>query len=191
MAKVKKTNVVMYGVSGKIGDLLIFRQMKDGKIVVAKVPDRSESDNPSEEQIKHRKRFQQAVLYGKGAINNPETGELYKKVAAKRNKQPFNVAVADYFNAPDINAIDTSKYTGVIGDQILISASDDFMVKAVKVSIINSDGSLVEKGEATQIDGNLWGYVATQQNDNLEGDKIIVSASDLPGNVTDAEELLK
>jgi hypothetical protein len=191
MAKVKKSNVVMYGVSGKIGGLLIFRQMKGGKTVVAKIPDRSESDNPSESQVKQRKRFQQAVLYGKGAIGNPETGELYKKAAAKQNRQAFNVAVADYFNAPDIDAIDVSEYTGNVGDKISISASDDFMVKAVKVSIINSDGSLVEEGDATHIAGNLWEYIATQQNDNIEGDKIVVSASDLPGNITDAEELLK
>jgi hypothetical protein len=61
-------------------------------------------------------------------------------------------------------------------------------VKSVHVRISNADGTVVEEGCATQGIGNLWTYVASQNNDSLEGDKIEVSASDLPGNIT-VEEL--
>ncbi|MDR2003083.1 MAG: hypothetical protein LBQ74_08650 [Prevotella sp.] len=100
----------------------------------------------SEKQTAHRKRFQQAVVYAKAAVESPETGELYR-AAAKKRQTPINVAVADFFNAPDIENIDLTGYAGNKGDVICITASDDFMVKSVKVRIINADGSLVEEGD--------------------------------------------
>jgi hypothetical protein len=73
MAK-SKNNVVTYGLSGKIGDLLVFRQV-DGKTVVSKIP--TQSTSVSEKQQAHRKRFQQAVVYGNMAVRNSQTGALY------------------------------------------------------------------------------------------------------------------
>jgi hypothetical protein len=179
MAK-SKGNVLTYGLSGKIGDLLVFRQI-NGVTVVSKMPEQSKT--LSEKQIAHRKRFQQAVLYAQKVVNAPETGELYKSAAKKvKGKKPENIAVADFFNAPDINDVDLSGYTGAKGEQIFIDVSDDFAVKTVTVNITNADGSLVEEGEAVQSSGNLWIYTATQNNESLAGDKITVSASDLPGN---------
>jgi hypothetical protein len=182
MAK-SNNNVVTYGLSGKIGDLLVFRQ-RDGKTIVSKMPEKSKT--VSDKQKAQRKRFQQAVIYGKAAVDAPDTGELYKAAAKKqKGKTPINVAVADFFNAPDIEHVDLSGYAGNVGDRIRINASDDFAVKSVHVRIANADGSLVEKGEAAQSGGNLWIYTATQNNENLNGDKIVISASDLPGNVTE------
>jgi hypothetical protein len=185
MAK-SNNNVVTYGLSGKIGDLLVFRQV-DGKTIVSKMPEKPKT--VSEKQKAQRKRFQQAVIYAQAAIADPETKALYQ-VAAKKGKKPVNVAVADFFNAPDIEQIDLSGYAGNVGDRIRIIASDDFAVKSVHVRITNADGSLVEEGNAVQSAGNLWTYTATQNNDHLEGDKIVVSASDLPGNVTHEEHTL-
>jgi hypothetical protein len=54
MAK-SKNNVVTFGLSGKIGDLLVFRQ-RDGQTIVAKVP--QQSGKVSEKQKMQRKRFQ-------------------------------------------------------------------------------------------------------------------------------------
>jgi hypothetical protein len=181
MAK-SKNNVITYGLSGKIGDLLVFRQI-DGKTVVSKMP--QQSGKASAKQKAQRKRFQQAVIYGKAATESPETGELYKK-AAKKGLKPMNVAVADFLNAPDIEHIDLSGYAGMAGNLIRITASDDFMVKTVSVKIINQSGT-IEEGNATQSEGLQWLYMATQANENLETTKIIVSASDMPGNITEEE----
>jgi hypothetical protein len=186
MAKSKK-NVITHGLSGKIGDLLVFRQI-DGQTVVSQMPKRSRK-KASEKQSAHRRRFQQAVLYAQIAIESPETGELYKSAAEKTGKKSFNIAVADFFNAPDIENIDLSEYCGNVGDRIRIIARDDFAVKAVTVRITNSDGSLVEEGEAVHSVSALWIYTATRDNENLEGDKIVVTASDLPGNLS-SEELI-
>ncbi|MDR1169542.1 MAG: hypothetical protein LBK97_01745 [Prevotellaceae bacterium] len=184
MAKSKK-NVVTYGLSGKVGDLLVFRQV-DGQTIVSQTPGKSRTPE-SKKQAAHRKRFQQAVLYAQIAIESPETGERYKAVAAKKGKKAFNLAVADFFNAPDIENIDVSGYCGNAGDQIRIIARDDFAVKSITVRIVNSDGSLVEEGEAVNSVSALWIYTATQDNENLEGDKITVTVSDLPGNVSSDE----
>jgi hypothetical protein len=186
MAKSKK-NVITYGLSGKIGDILMFRQV-DGQTIVSSVGTPSKTE--SEKQVEHRKRFQQAVLYARIAIASPETEEQYRKVAAKKKKRAFNVAVADFFNAPGIESIDLSEYGGNVGDRIRIIARDDFAVKTVTVRIINPDGSIVEEGNAVQSVSALWIYTATQYNESLDGDKIIVTASDLPGNKTEEELII-
>jgi hypothetical protein len=146
----------------------------------------------SEKQKEHRQEFRQAVLYAQSAVASPETQEVYKAAAAtKKGRTPFNIAVADYFHAPEIHRIDLSDYTGQPGDTIRIEVSDDTLVKMVAVSITNADGSLVEEGEAqSDASGHLWTYTATEVNDNTEGDKITVFVKDLPENITQEEQTL-
>jgi hypothetical protein len=185
MAK-QKGNVVTHGLSGKIGDLLVFRQV-DGKTIVSKMPEQSKE--VSEKQKAHRRRFQQAVIYAQAVTATDEGKAFYR--TAKKDRTPFNAAVADFLNAPDIEHIDLSGYTGVTGDQIRIMASDDFAVKSVHIQINSADGSLVEEGEAvSDITGHFWTYTAMRDNNNLTGDRIVVTACDYPGNITQEEQML-
>ncbi|MDR1678277.1 MAG: hypothetical protein LBR81_00665 [Prevotellaceae bacterium] len=183
----QKNNVVTYGLSGKIGDLLVFRQ-RNGQTIVSKVSEQSKT--VSEKQVTQRKRFQQAIVYSKVAVEQPETGERYKAAAKKQGLTAQNVAVADFFEAPSIEHINLTGYTGKAGDKIEVLVSDDFAVKTVRVQIINADGTMVEDGEAVPNGSVLWVYTATQNNQSLDGDKIVVSATDLPGNVTEEESSL-
>ena len=185
MAK-SKNNVVTYGLSGKIGDLLVFIQ-RHGQTIVSKVPQRSAE--VSEKQLEQRRRFQQAVFYGKAALETPEMAALYK-AAAKKGKTPFNVAVADFLNAPDIVHVDLSGYAGNVGDTILVDATDDFSVESVTVKIVNENGA-VEEGAAVSGGGYRWIYTATQENNDTATSRITVAASDLPGNVTESELTLQ
>jgi hypothetical protein len=98
MAK-QKGNVVTHGLSGKIGDLLVFRQV-DGKTVVSKIPERPKT--VSDKQKEHRERFQRATFYAKSAVDAPETKELYTEQAKRRS----------------------GKSASLTGDRILITASD-------------------------------------------------------------------
>jgi hypothetical protein len=175
MAK-SKNSVITYGLSGKVGNLLVFKQV-NGQTIVSKVP--SPPKTSTEKQTAPRKRFKQAVPYAKTAINSPETKELYRQAATEKGKKSFNLAVADFFNAPDIDSIDISEYSGNPGDRIRIVATDDFAVKPVSVRIINVDGSLVEEGEAVQSAGSLWIYTAVQHSEHPDGGKIIITVSDL------------
>jgi hypothetical protein len=182
-------NVVTFGLSGKVGDLLVFRQV-DGKTVVSKIP--QQPKKLSEKQIEHQQLFRKAVIYGKAATTDADTKELYEALAAKKKKTPFIVAVADCLNAPEIKNIDLSDYCGNQGDVIKVTASDDVLVKAVHISIINPDGSTVEEGDAVaDASGYVWTYTAVADNESLDGDKIVVAVSDLPGNIVEQEKTVK
>jgi len=180
-----KNNIITHGLSGKVGDLIVFRN-RNGKTYVASKP-KERTSELSDAQKQHQKVFQQAVIYAKSALVNPETKQAYKD-AADEGESAYNVAVADFMNAPDIEEIDLSKYTGKVGDTITITVTDDFMVQEVSVTILNADGTEVEHGLAQSGLGSLqWIYNATAANNSLDGDKIIIRASDLPGHATEKE----
>jgi hypothetical protein len=184
MAQVKN-NVLLSGLSGKLGDSIVFRQL-NGKTIVAKLPGPPQTS--SEKQKKMRGHFQQAIIYAKNAVRAADTKERYAAEAKKRKGlTAYNVAIADFFHAPDIHTVDLSKYAGNTGDEIHVTASDDFAVQSVHVQIHNADGSLVEEGYASHTTDNVWVYVATCFNESLDGDRIVVTASDLPGNTTSEE----
>lgn len=188
MAIVNK-NLVTKGLSGMLGGTLVFRKVGD-KTIVATAP--STVKEPTPAQQNQRARFQQAVLYAKGQMNDPGAKADYE-AAAKGLGQPnaYNIAVADFFNAPDITAIDLTAYQGKVGDVITIQVTDDFRVAAVSVEIKNADGSLVEAGSAVEQPGNMrWIYTATTVNASLRGDKITIKATDRPGNQTLQQEVL-
>jgi hypothetical protein len=185
MAK-QKGNVVTHGLSGKIGDLLIYRQTAGGT-VVAKTPVASNKP-PTEAQRLQRRKFQRAVLYSNAVAADPEQSEAYA-AKAKKGQRLRNVAVADFLHAPDIDVIDLSAYRGEPGDVIRIEVTDDFAVKEVKIVITNPDGTLVEEGLAQpEAVGYEWTYTATARNESLEGDRIEVFASDTPGNISQKTE---
>jgi hypothetical protein len=100
------------------------------------------------------------------------------------------VAVADFFNAPDIESVDLSGYSGKAGNIIRIFVTDDFTVSSVTVSIHNADGSPVEEGYTQPSVGYEWRYTATAANETLAGDRILITASDLPGNAATGEQTL-
>jgi hypothetical protein len=179
-------NVVTTRLRGKVGDLLVFRRRGD-KTYVSTAPE--EKDRVlSPAQKEHAKRFQEAIIYGKGAIADPALKDAYKQEAVG-NQTAFNVAVADFLHAPQIDEVDVSKYAGKIGNSIRIRATDDFKVAQVSIAIYNSDNTLVEEGLALQQGNQLdWIYTITVDNGDLQGDKIVIKATDLPGNLTQSEQ---
>jgi hypothetical protein len=180
--------VITYGLSGKVGNMVVFRQYA-GETVVSKMPVKSNKVTLS--QAEQRVHFQRATVYAKAAIYDSITGEMYEAVARKKKGiSAYNVAVADFYHAPDIETLDFSAYRGMAGDKIRIIVSDDFAVKSVHVKISRTDGMTVEEGQASREPGNLWIYVATSNNDMMDGDRIAVTASDFPGNITREEESL-
>lgn len=144
MAKVAK-NLVLYGASGKLGEMLVIKQ-RAGQTILSVAPGESTAE-PSEAQKAQRARFQQAVIYAKAQMADPESKAEYAEKASGA-KSAYNVAAADFFAAPDIDEIDVSNYTGAVDDTIRVMATDDFKVTEVVVTIINADGSLVEEGDA-------------------------------------------
>lgn len=176
-----KNNLATEGLSGQVGNLVFRRRKSDGKVFVSRQPAAFEGE-PTEAQKAVQTKFQQAIIYGKTALADPITKALYADKASA-GQSAFNVAVADFFNAPNIDEIDVSQYTGQIGSTVRVRATDDFNVVSVFVHIANADSSLVEEGNAIlQANGVDWIYTAIKLNASLDGDKITVTASDVPHN---------
>jgi hypothetical protein len=176
-----KNNLATEGLSGQVGNLVFRRRKGDGKVFVSVHPSAHEGE-PSEAQQKVNSKFQEAVIYGKSVIADPATKALYSEKASV-GQSAYNVAVADFFNAPDIKEVDLSAYTGEVGSTIKVKVIDDFKVVKVQVQIAGVDGTLIETGEAVlQADGLYWMYTATQKNEAPTGDKITVTAWDMPNN---------
>lgn len=186
---VSKNNVLTHGLSGTVGDLLVFRN-RGGKTVVASKP-RERVGEMSEGQKANQQRFQQATLYGQSVMGSHDLKAEYE-ASAKAGQSAYNVAVADFFHAPDIDTIDISAYTGKAGDMITIKVTDDFKVSEVSVSIYNADGTEVEHGMAVQsVNKSEWVFTAKVANASLEGDRIEVRATDLPGNETKQQSTIE
>ena len=91
MAKVVD-NLVLQGLSGKLGKQLVVRRRRDGSTVVAAAPPRNTGRIPTDNQREYRKRFAAAIAYAKSVKDDP------KVIAAahERGQTAFNWAVADY-----------------------------------------------------------------------------------------------
>ena len=181
MARVGR-NIVTQGLSGMIGGTIVFRQVGD-QTIVGQAPAKQDRI-PSEDEKAHRIKFGQAILYGKSAISDPISKSMYQK-QAKEGESAFNIAVADFMNAPEIDEVDVRDYTGEIGSTIRVRATDDFQVSRVYVKIEGEDGSMVEEGEAVADPNGLdYLYTAKKKNVSLTGDKITIEVNDIPGNET-------
>ncbi|TCN72288.1 hypothetical protein [Acetobacteroides hydrogenigenes] len=187
MAEVKN-NIITQGVSGMLGDQIVFRQIK-GKTIISVKP--KQPEKYSDKQLEAKRKFQSAVIYGKSATADPVKKAEYEAGKDDKFSSAYQVAVADFLNAPDIEDVNLKGYKGNVGDVITIRVTDDFKVAEVKVSIHNPDGSLVEEGNAVQLLGGVdWSYKATAKNDSLAGDKITITAYDMPGNETAKDSTL-
>lgn len=184
---VSKNNVITHGLSGKLGDVVVFSQ-RHGKTVVGKIPFSSGRVSPA--QLLIREKFLKAASYAKASLQDPAIKALYRQRAGD-GVTPFNLAIADFFSAPVIAEIITSAYTGAIGSRIEVKATDDTKVTEVRLSITSAGGNVIEEGPAVQDpDNGHWFYAATIANASPAGTKITAVAKDLPGNFSQAEKTL-
>jgi hypothetical protein len=180
-------NVVTHGVSGKIGDLLQFRQ-RNGKTIIAKIAARSGKVAPAQQQV--RDKFRQAAAYARSVIKNPAIREIYES-RASGGITPYNLALKDFFTSPVISGVDLAAYIGDTGNPITITATDDTKVVEVKVQIVESNGNILEEGLASQQgEQDAWVYTASAFNNNPSGSRVVVQVRDLPGNTTTREFVL-
>jgi len=105
-------------------------------------------------------------------------------VKKKRKMQTvWNVAVADYLLNPTIDLIDVREYEGKKGDTIVVVANDKYAVGSVIVSILNAQGVEIERGAAVCDYTPGWTYTAVRKNREWKGSKVVVTVSDVPGNL--------
>ena len=179
-----KNNPITHGLSGTIGDIIVFRQ-RAGKTIVANTPKES-TVLPSKAQQETRVVFKQASIYAVAVTKDPAIKAIYQS-KAKPGQTAYNVAIRDFFHDPEISEVNVTGYTGQAGDIISMRVTDDVIVVEVQVKIQNSDGSLLEEGAAVVGDNGLdYLYTATQNNKQVQGSKVIITASNLPDNKTES-----
>jgi hypothetical protein len=124
------------------------------------------------------------VAYGRLVMADPNMRDLYSQAADRKGMPLFAFTVADFFNAPSINEVDLSTYTGQAGDLIKIKAEDDFGVASIHVMVSNAEiGASVETGYAveTAAGSGLWVYTATVSVPAGSQVNFNVVATDYPG----------
>lgn len=174
-----KNNDLTEGISGSVGNKLVFRQLGNRTIISKKA---RVSTVRTEKQEAHRLRFQQAARYAKAKMLNPILKADYELIAKqKENTTAFAVAVGDYLKIPTIESITHTGYKGNIGDIISIQVNDNVKVINVTVTLTSPDGTLIETGNATFTkDDTEWIYKAQRANVNTVGTAIKVIATDRP-----------
>jgi hypothetical protein len=170
MAKVVD-NILVRGLSGKLGDQVVIRRLRDGRTIVCNTPDFSHR-RLSKKQKEHHTRFQAASTYAREASR---TNPIYAKLAEGTMKNAYNVALGDWFHAPVVQRVERR------GKTVRIEATDDVMVASVQVMILDEKGKIMEKGPGSRGKGDWWEYKATTTG------KVVVEAEDLAGNVGRAE----
>ena len=187
MAYVKK-NIVTEGLSGKLGNNIVFRQ-RGGKTIVGVKPVKTNRE-PSEAQKEHHRKFRAASQYGRQALRDDTLRADYER-QAKNGQNAYNVAIADYLNLPHIAEVDLNAYTGARGHQVVMKITDDYLVADVQVAIYSKSGTLLEQGTAELHDNGMdWVYTTQKANAQPSGSKLVVRASDLPGNTTEKEAVV-
>jgi hypothetical protein len=179
MAKVFN-NIFVRGLKGAVGEQFVIRRTRSGKTIIANMPSFDENREYTETQKEHQEAFREATVYAKKA----KTQEVYINKAKGTGATAYNMAVADWFNVPEVVDVDISDWTGQAGETIRVKAKDDTAVIAVHLIFRNSD-IIVEEGDAvpSEIDGLLWTYTTQTAMPEISPLFLAATAHDLPGNV--------
>jgi hypothetical protein len=183
MAKVNG-NLFMQRLSGTVGDQMIIKTVRGGRTIISMKPTFNGERVFTEAQLAQQQAFREATAYGKMMKGE----EIYITKANGSAKTPYNVAVADWFNRPQILEVDLSGWTNGNGGIIRVRAQDDVKVEQVKVMLTDESGALVEEGQVQEVGALWWEYSTSQAaGGNLQ---VSVSARDLPGHVAEWNELM-
>lgn len=187
MARVTR-NSLLRGISGKLGPLVV-RQVGDQTIVQA-----AEGPGPraprSPKQQAHLDRMYRAQCYAKAQVQEPTAKVRYATGIDQRRTSAYTVAVADFMNLPVVTALLTSHYHGQPHDPTTITATDDFAVAAVYVSLYAPAGTLLEAGPAALLPDGRWRYLAQTTQPTLAGLRLEAEAHDYAGNVARRAQVL-
>ena len=172
-------NIITEGLSGRLGKRLVFRRGKGGATIVGIRRTPPENPEYSEAQLAQQKAFKEAAEYAQEA----RTQSIYKSLARGTKSSAYNLALADWFGQPEVLSIDSSEWTGQVGQTIRIKAKDDTKVASVRV-VIHNNGTILEEGDAVPAEDNvlLWSYVTTTIVTRTPELLLDANAYDLPGN---------
>lgn len=179
MAKVRN-NVIVRGLSGSFGDQMVIKIDKAGRTIISNKPEFDENRQFTPAQQAQHEKFREARAYA----SESKDLDVYVAKAEGTPMSPSNVAMADWFHAPEIREIDMSEWTGQAGQYIRVQAMDDVQVAQVSLVITDEQDAVLEQGAAVKDDGSVWWIYQTKTT--ITGNpKVLVAAEDLPGHITE------
>lgn len=170
-------NGILQGFSGRVGNL-IYKQYGD-KVVVTRIPTFSGKWSPKQKAA--RKKFGAASKFAEQIRADPALRALYAQAAKKHRIAIRPFAIKDFLQGPIIRALDSSRYRGCAGDEIVVTTGDGFKVIDVQVVIHGAGRTLLEGGSATKL-GASWRYLATKTCSGEERLTVEAIATDRAGN---------
>ena len=181
MAKVDG-NIFMDRLSGMIGDQIIIKKVRGGQTIISKKASFNGKREFTPAQLAQQQAFREATAYGKMMQGE----EIYITKADGGAMSPYNIAVADWFNRPEILEIDLSAWSGEAGQVIRMRVQDDVQVQHVAVAIADEADNVLEQGEAVETGALWWEYTTTATASGNA--KVMVLALDTPGHTTERVE---
>jgi hypothetical protein len=91
------------GLSGKMGDVVYRYNSRTGKTSISKAPDMTRV-KWSKAQKAQRRRFKKAVAYVQGLKTKPAMWAVYQKIAKRKRKRAWDVAMKDFFQGSKLIA---------------------------------------------------------------------------------------
>lgn len=180
-----KDNIITEGLSGMLGNVVVFRQLR-GKTIMANKPRKPRFH--SELQRENRSRFAKASAFAKQVLQDPQKKEYYLQKARKlKLPNAYTAAITDYMRKPTVMAV---KCRGNAGENVMIVAvKKGFSLASVTVSLVNREGVSIATSAATLIDRQRHEWKARLvpepgiQNYTREEGRIVVMATDCTGNM--------
>ena len=107
------------------------------------------------------------------------------KAKAEGMQKAHNIAIADFYHAPEIRRVETESIKTT--QTMIIHAIDDFKVVEVSVEVYDMEGVQLEKGQAGEKSLWFWEYRINTDISLHKGLRLLVTAFDKPGNKTTQE----
>ena len=157
----------------------MYLKAKKGKSELT-IPKKRVAGELTPKQKAARKRFLSATKFGKRVMRNPELLAAYSP-ASKNSLNPYVLAVTNYLTPIEVDDVNVSGYTGAIGDKIIVEAEDLVAITGVTITIEDSTGALVERGDCVNDpEFDNWVYTVTEGVDSVTGFYITARVTNYP-----------
>jgi hypothetical protein len=123
-------------------------------------------------------------------MQNPAASAWYT-ARLGTHQSVYHAALSDYLHSPQIVNLDVASYQGKAGDPLVIELSPESLATTVTLSFYHPDGPLAETGTALPgANDSFWIYTAQQSFPNWQVLRVVVLATDRPGNTSEKEARL-
>lgn len=173
-------NTALTRVSGEI-DGYVFKMYR-GRTLLTRKPTFTKPWSVA--QGDWRKTFSAASGFAALVKADPELREQYRRRGKQLKLNYRQVALRDYFHAPEIHGFNADKYQSAKGGTLAVAVRDDFAVVGVQVTLRDAAGAEIMSGEA-RLAGIHWHFEVPPPAPGATPPATAeIAGRDRPGNVT-------